>query len=76
MGEYVLVSAVTLEEPLLEEDEATASLLQHDNAAPSPSSSELVPRSINRVDWEALLQAFVDTCRQGWSNILGKDPVV
>ena len=34
--------------------------------------SALVPHTINRIDWEALLQAFVDSCRAGWSGVLGE----
>lgn len=36
------------------------------------SSYAIVPHSINRYDWEALLAAFANACRAGWSGVLSE----
>ena len=65
-----------LDEPLLGDQDEDSSRRQGQEAAserPSSSgSSAVVPHSINRLDWERLLQALVEGCQAGIQTLWGE----
>lgn len=58
----------SLNEPLLDDEVegSSSDTRRHDD------SHAIVPRSINRYDWEALIAAFANACKSGWSGVLSK----
>ncbi len=58
----------SLQEPLLgdEVDDAAA------GSGRPEESYAIVPHSINKYDWEALIAAFANACKAGWSGVLSK----
>ena len=61
----------SLQQPLLEDDadDSAAERRRH------KESYAIVPHSINKYDWEALLAAFANVCKAGWSGVLSKTPI-
>ncbi len=55
-----------MEEPLL--GQASSSTGDH---GPDSGSTALVPRSINRIDWEQLWRVLCSGCRASWHSVLG-----
>ena len=61
----------SLQQPLLEDnaDDSAAESRHHEE------SYAIVPHSINKYDWEALIAAFASACKAGWSGVLSKTPM-
>ena len=62
----------SIDEPLLEHDRQNFDPTSDLPSTSEPSSSAVVPHSINRVDWEQLLQTLVTSCHAGLQSLWGK----
>ena len=59
-----------LQEPLIPGDHLDEADKDHDRS----NAGQLVPHSINKVDWEQLLRSLVASCQLGWEAVRGLLP--
>lgn len=72
MHSFAEEESAELQEPLLQTvDNVSDDEDYGDPKGHQPEQSALVPHSINRLDWQVLWQAIVESCTRSWSSLWG-----